>query len=167
MSAARISFWHSHQSACLGYFKKTLLSEKCPRVNLPDIGRAKRTFALTDTASAKLRQTLKIGAGTEERSHSGFSGLARRSALHRAAKPGARFGLLRWSGTAELPSLGAPGLDPCQVGPNPWGSDPWRREEIAARHGALRVAHVISPAPRLPALPSRPTSGALLSQWRW
>lgn len=130
-------------------------------MNFPDIGGAKRSFILTNTASFSETDKLRLGQVPRKIAPRTL-GLAQYGlAEGQCPEPSARLGL----GAAEPRSaftVGTRGLALCQAGSNPWRSDPWRRAVESAAHSEERAG---SPGPsRLPALPSRPTSGAMLSQ---
>lgn len=99
--------------------KLSLLSEKCPRMNFLNIGRAKRSFTLTDTASfceAERNSRLRQGLGKDHTPDSRVS-QAKRSEQRgkgRSPEPGSDF----QGGPAPLRS-------------NLWGLRIWIRARLA------------------------------------
>lgn len=139
--------------------KLSLLSEMCRRMNFPDIGCAKRSLPLMGAASfSEAEGNSKIGAGVDKRARSGLpSRPAERSELRgdacsRETVPG--LAALLWGlGFGSLPGW----LQPFRVRPLAQSGEP-------GEPGAHRVPGAVSLGARLPALPSRPIYGAILSQ---
>lgn len=171
MSAYRISFWHCHRWAWLGYFAKTRTSiRKVSAHEFPRHWRCRKVFHLNKYNQLQRDWEKLLRLALVLRKDPSGASLAERSELRGNAWSAAPTSDLAWLGSVVLLSLGASGLDLCQADSNPWGPDPLPREvHSAARQGARTVPRAVSSGALFPALPSRPTYRAVLTStcWMW